>query len=203
MIGFLDTPLVSGAQATPPLRDDRWRPELEAALFPGAEVALAKLRSPGALVVTSGQQPGLFTGPLYSIHKALSARGVALALEARSGRPVVPVFWVAGDDHDYAEGAATWWLGADGAVVAAELEPRPADAPLTPLYREPVPPAIAGLLERRARPETRPSAGFAGTISRARASAMRADAPWPSSWRRSASPVSTRPIPPSSGSRFR
>lgn len=57
----------------------------------------------GGWVVTTGQQPGLFGGPLYGIHKALTAVRLAETLEARLGRPVLPVFWVASDDHDWAE----------------------------------------------------------------------------------------------------
>jgi bacillithiol biosynthesis cysteine-adding enzyme BshC len=57
----------------------------------------------GGYMVTTGQQPGLYGGPLYSIHKALTAVRLAEALEARLGKPVLPVFWVASDDHDWAE----------------------------------------------------------------------------------------------------
>ena len=100
--------------------------------------AVARLRTAGALAVTTGQQPGLFTGPLYTIHKALSAAALARVLERRWGRPVVPVFWSAADDHDFAEASHASWVGADGAVVTASLPPRPAEAPLTPMYREPL-----------------------------------------------------------------
>lgn len=57
----------------------------------------------GASVVITGQQAGLLTGPLYTIHKAISA--ILLAREAASqlDAKVVPVFWIAGEDHDLAE----------------------------------------------------------------------------------------------------
>ncbi|KYG59055.1 bacillithiol biosynthesis cysteine-adding enzyme BshC [Planococcus maritimus] len=57
----------------------------------------------GASVVVTGQQAGLLTGPLYTVHKAISA--ILLAKEAadKLGTPVVPVFWIAGEDHDLAE----------------------------------------------------------------------------------------------------
>ncbi|WP_422123607.1 bacillithiol biosynthesis cysteine-adding enzyme BshC [Planococcus sp. X10-3] len=57
----------------------------------------------GASVVITGQQAGLLTGPLYTIHKAISA--ILLAKEAKEqlGTKVVPVFWIAGEDHDLAE----------------------------------------------------------------------------------------------------
>ena len=111
---------------------------------------LAKLRAPGALAVTTGQQPGLFTGPLYTIHKALSAVALARLLERRWRRPVVPVFWLAGDDHDFAEASSASWIAADGSVATAALPPRPADAALTPMYRQPLGEAVLPALEQLA-----------------------------------------------------
>jgi len=116
----------------------------------GTNGALARLRDPRALVVTTGQQPGLLTGPLYTIHKALSAVALARLCEARWKRPVVPVFWAAGGDHDFAEGNHASWTAADGSTVTMTLRERAPDAPLTPLYREPVGPEIEPVLERLA-----------------------------------------------------
>ena len=85
---------------------------------------------PGALVVTTGQQPGLFTGPLYTIHKALSAAALARRLEAEWQRPVVPVFWLAGDDHDFAEASRAAWLDGRRQRPARDAAAeRAADAP--------------------------------------------------------------------------
>lgn len=67
----------------------------------------------GGLMVTTGQQPGLFGGPLYSIFKAITAVRLAEALEERLGRPVLPVFWVASDDHDWAEADHADLIGTD------------------------------------------------------------------------------------------
>ncbi len=67
---------------------------------------LAKVRSGEGVVVTAGQQPGLFLGPLYTIYKALTAVNVAARLERESGVPALAVFWVASDDHDWQEVAA-------------------------------------------------------------------------------------------------
>jgi bacillithiol biosynthesis cysteine-adding enzyme BshC len=56
----------------------------------------------GANVVVTGQQVGLFGGPLFTIHKAATA--VALARQATgSGHPHAPVFWLASEDHDFPE----------------------------------------------------------------------------------------------------
>jgi len=62
---------------------------------------IARLRA-GAAALVTGQQVGLFGGPLFSIFKALTA--VKLANEATSaGVDCVPVFWLATSDHDLAE----------------------------------------------------------------------------------------------------
>ncbi len=145
MLSFVDTPLGT-TPAWPVPRPGGLAAALLPAFVGGTDVLREKLRRPDVLVVTTGQQPGLFTGPLYTIHKALSARAMAALLEERWHRPVVPVFWLAGDDHDFVEAAGAHWFGPDGAVVAAALDPRPADAPQRPMSREPVPPEAADLL---------------------------------------------------------
>ncbi|TYP77967.1 bacillithiol biosynthesis cysteine-adding enzyme BshC [Paenibacillus methanolicus] len=57
----------------------------------------------GASVIVGGQQAGLWTGPLLVIHKAVTIIQAAKHAEARVGQPVVPVFWIAGEDHDWEE----------------------------------------------------------------------------------------------------
>ncbi len=69
---------------------------------PETRKALRRLEE-GALCVMTGQQAGILTGPLYTVYKALSAVAWAQSLEALLGEAVVPVFWIAGDDHDYEE----------------------------------------------------------------------------------------------------
>lgn len=64
----------------------------------------------GGLVVTTGQQAGLFGGPLYTLYKALTGVRLAELLEQRLDRPVLPVFWVASEDHDWAEANHTFVL---------------------------------------------------------------------------------------------
>lgn len=56
-----------------------------------------------ALVVIGGQQAGLLTGPLYSIHKVISIIKLAKEQSAKLKKTVIPVFWIAGEDHDYNE----------------------------------------------------------------------------------------------------
>jgi bacillithiol biosynthesis cysteine-adding enzyme BshC len=54
-------------------------------------------------VVITGQQPGLFTGPLYTVYKAITAILLSKKIHDRFGARCVPVFWIAGDDHDFEE----------------------------------------------------------------------------------------------------
>ena len=103
---------------------------------PGVAPLVEALRDPEVLVVTTGQQPGLFTGPLYVLHKALSAAALARVLSDRWEWRVVAVFWLAGDDHDFAEASTATWLDSEGVPTTWTLPQRPEDAPLTPMYRE-------------------------------------------------------------------
>ena len=68
-----------------------------------AEANVAALAAEGTLAVVAGQQPGLLGGPLLALHKAVGAIARARRLRAETGRPVVPVFWIASEDHDVAE----------------------------------------------------------------------------------------------------
>ena len=97
------------------------RAELAAALLAsnrsyghlGADGACKRLADPATRVVVAGQQPGLFGGPLMTFAKLMAAARWAAALEA-AGEPAVAVFWVATEDHDYAEVASATVLAADG-----------------------------------------------------------------------------------------
>ncbi len=67
------------------------------------EENLVKLADPQCLTVTTGHQLNILTGPLYVPFKLLNAVRTARTLEQRLGRPVVPVFWMATEDHDRPE----------------------------------------------------------------------------------------------------
>ena len=62
-----------------------------------------RLKQSDSVVVIGGQQAGLLTGPLYTIHKIVSIITYAKQQEIEFNRPVIPVFWIAGEDHDYLE----------------------------------------------------------------------------------------------------
>lgn len=92
-----------------------------------SEKTLANIRllaEADCLAVVSGQQAGLFSGPLYTIYKALSAVKLAECLSQR-GVKAVPVFWMATEDHDFAEVAWAEFINRDCALekvnVPAEL----------------------------------------------------------------------------------
>jgi bacillithiol biosynthesis cysteine-adding enzyme BshC len=64
---------------------------------------IEKLLDPESVVVVGGQQAGLLTGPLYTIYKIITIIQLAKEQERQLGVPVVPLFWIAGEDHDIAE----------------------------------------------------------------------------------------------------
>ncbi len=90
----------------------------------GAE-ALRAIGSIGAdtVFVAAGQQAGLFGGPLYTVYKAMHAVRLAARLTEETGRGVVPVFWIASDDHDFSEVNALDVRNSDGEPFRLEYTP--------------------------------------------------------------------------------
>lgn len=68
-----------------------------------AVTALEKLESEETVIVAGGQQAGMLTGPSMVISKAVSVIKLAEQEQKRLGRPVLPLFWIAGEDHDWEE----------------------------------------------------------------------------------------------------
>jgi bacillithiol synthase len=85
----------------------------------------------GGIVVTTGQQPGLFGGPLYTWHKALTALALADELQGRLGIPVAPLFWAATDDSDLAEATVTTVSVAGGAQTIVLRATAERDTPMS------------------------------------------------------------------------
>ena len=82
-----------------------------------SRAAAARLADPATRVVITGQQAGLFGGPLFTLLKALTAMKLAAEVERDHGVPVVPVFWIDAEDHDWAEVSGCM-------VLDSELAPR-------------------------------------------------------------------------------
>src|SRR6202451_3746153 len=102
--------------------DDR-RAALVAALrATNSETAsLDLLARPGTVAVVTGQQVGLFSGPAYTVYQALTAMRLADSLNQR-GIAAVPIFWVATEDHDFAEVNHAWVFGAADEPIAIRVE---------------------------------------------------------------------------------
>lgn len=98
--------------------------------------------------VTTGQQPGLFTGPLFSVYKAVTAIRLADTLEALLERPVAPLFWVASEDHDWAEVDHTFLVDAANELHRVALPGIPGGVADRPLFRCPLDHGIIDTLER-------------------------------------------------------
>jgi bacillithiol biosynthesis cysteine-adding enzyme BshC len=112
-------------------RKRRVRDAAERSLSPGLATVLAEqngvltiaqkthlsaLEAGGAAAVLTGQQVGLFLGPLYTYYKAASAVVTARRLAEECGVPVVPVFWLQTEDHDFAEVASCYLPGESSSV---------------------------------------------------------------------------------------
>ncbi|EZH67144.1 hypothetical protein DH09_04210 [Bacillaceae bacterium JMAK1] len=100
---------------------------------------IEKLKDPNTTVVVGGQQAGLFTGPIYTIAKALTIIQKAKMEEERLQTPVIPVFWIAGEDHDVDEVNHVYVHSANGSVKRVKYSGETkVGAPVThqPLDRE-------------------------------------------------------------------
>ena len=90
-----------------------------------AREAAARLADPATRVVITGQQAGLFGGPLFTLLKAMTAMRLAAEVERAHGVAVVPVFWIDAEDHDWAEVCGC-------TVLDQELSPRTIRLPICP-----------------------------------------------------------------------
>lgn len=79
---------------------------------------LDKLNTDNAVVFVTGQQLGVLGGPLYTVYKTITTILLAKEAEKKYGIPVVPVFWLADEDHDIEE---VTWLGIPGNEAYTKL----------------------------------------------------------------------------------
>jgi len=105
---------------------------------------LDRLADPRTLVVATGQQVGLYTGPIFTIYKALSAARLASQLDGRS-MAAVPVFWLATEDHDLDEVNHVWVFGAENRPVRLQAAASP--GPNQPVGSVRLEDNVAGSLE--------------------------------------------------------
>jgi bacillithiol biosynthesis cysteine-adding enzyme BshC len=189
-----DFPRVARFYAHPPFGDEalaaaaaevRFPQERRAALVealgiqnPGHPL-LDQLARPEAVAVLTGQQVGLFGGPAYTVYKALAAVKTAHRL-SRLGIPAVPVFWLATEDHDFAEVNHAWVFdagqnpvrleiggGSMGRPVGAvELAAPPADALREALRDLPFGSEVAGLAAAAYAPGRTMGEAFAELLKR-------------------------------------
>lgn len=124
-----------------------WFAALEPAFAPhgAAGERLRRAADGTGLVVTTGQQSGLFGGPIMTFAKAITARALSDALSELLDLPVAPVFWAATDDADFDEAAVVSIAGRDG---AAELRLDTRGPAGTPMARTPIGREIGALAER-------------------------------------------------------
>jgi len=114
---------------------------------PARAANLEALAEGRTAVVATGQQVGLFLGPLYGFYKAASAVATARALAAEAGVRCVPLFWLQTEDHDFAEIAAATVAGPGGKPVALSLPSEPAAEARVSIAHRRLPAEIAPLLD--------------------------------------------------------
>ena len=91
---------------------------------------LDRVRRAGGVVVTTGQQPGLFGGPVYTFSKAVGALALADEIERQTGIATAAVFWAATDDADFAEASTTVLARSGGAEVLRTDTVPPSGTPM-------------------------------------------------------------------------
>ncbi len=177
------------SRATPPPRRALSRIlEKQNTRYGADETVLENARSlagDDTFVVSTGQQTGLFTGPLYTIYKAITAIKLARRVSEETGVRAVPVFWMAADDHDYAEINHVHVCRADGDALRFELGPDdpndrrsasgrlmgPGIGPLLDRFADALPdseysPSAIDMLRRHCTAETSLSDAFARLMTR-------------------------------------
>lgn len=87
--------------------------------------AAARLAQPSSVAILTGQQAGVFGGPLYTVFKAVTAVQLARQVRATYGVEAVPVFWVDTEDHDWEEVRSARILDCEGSLADIVLPDMP------------------------------------------------------------------------------
>lgn len=104
-----------------------------------ARQAAGRLADPRAVAIVTGQQAGLFGGPLYTLLKALTAVKLAARVERDHGVPAVAVFWIDSEDHDWDEVNSCGVLDADleRRVISIGTPPGAGEGPVASVRLDP------------------------------------------------------------------
>ena len=90
-----------------------------------AREAAARLADPAAVAIVTGQQARLFSGPLFTLYKGLTAAKLAAQVSSEHGVSAVAVFWVEAEDHDWDEVASVSVLDRDMQRRTITMPPPP------------------------------------------------------------------------------
>lgn len=124
-----------GARIHPTLLDEIDAQQQRFGMSRARQAQLKRLREGRARVVVTGQQVGLFLGPLYTLYKALTAIEWARRLEQNLSEPVVPVFWLQSEDHDFDEIAHTHAVDENDSLQRIEVPVAKSDARVSVAHR--------------------------------------------------------------------
>jgi bacillithiol biosynthesis cysteine-adding enzyme BshC len=114
-----------------------------------AVAAAERLRDPETVAVVTGQQAGLFGGPLFTLLKALTAMRLAQRVGDEHGVPAVAIFWIDAEDHDWDEVKSCGILDAEMNLAQITLPPVPG-AGDGPVARVRLDEACTGTIDRLA-----------------------------------------------------
>jgi len=105
-----------------------------------------KLGRDGTVTIVTGQQPGIFTGPLYTIYKTITAIKLAKYVTEKLDVTAVPVFWNASEDHDFKEVRHIEFINRDNRVISLIYEPQ-TDVDGKSIFDIPLEPSLEFLID--------------------------------------------------------
>ncbi len=150
---FAGSPRSIGAGVT---TAPHWNQDLlQAVLQYQSRLGLSRTCDDNAAVIITGQQPGLLAGPMFTIYKAMTAVLLAGQTAGKTGRPCVPVFWVAADDHDFEEVRSVHLLGRKHERITLQYDPdEAAMVDAMPMHRLPLSQSLHEIIDEATRVTT-------------------------------------------------
>ncbi len=101
----------------------------------------------GASAIITGQQTGLFGGPLFTLYKALTAIKLAAYLNEKRANGFVPIFWLASEDHDFREANHIRILDKNNQPLEFGYSDHPLDGRV-PMYAIKLSPRVADVIQQ-------------------------------------------------------